>query len=185
MSAIVNASHLVIGLFALWFLYFVCWRELRVDTFRQRLFAVRDDLFDYAASGAIGFNDPAYSTLRELSNSLIRFAHRATFARVWAAVWFGNLPRTNPMETWMARVNTLEPEVRDRLLKAHDDIRKASIRYVVALSPLAWIYMLVGLVISLLKIRVKIEHKEISAVIEQEALEQSSFVDNDECLSPV
>ena len=46
MSAIVNGSHLVIGLFALWFLYFFCWHEHRIDAYRQRLFGVRDDLVE-------------------------------------------------------------------------------------------------------------------------------------------
>ena len=36
MIAIINASHLVVGLFALWVLYFLCWREYRIDAYRQR-----------------------------------------------------------------------------------------------------------------------------------------------------
>jgi hypothetical protein len=188
MSAIVNASHLVIGLFALWFLYFVCWREHRIDTFRQRLFAVRDDMFDFAVSGAIRFDDPAYTTLRDLSNGLIRFAHMLTFTRVWVLARSMGFPRTNPMEAWMADVKTRSPEVRDRLLKAHEQISKASLWHVLAWSPVSWIYMLVGIVIGLLRLRFKVNvraPREISAVLEQEALEQSSLVDDDSCLAPV
>jgi hypothetical protein len=189
MSAIVNASHLVIGLFALWFLYFFCWREHRIDTYRQRLFGVRDELFDYAASGAVGFDDPAYATLRDLSNGLIRFAHRLTFTRVWTIGLLGNLPRTNRMEAWMADVKTRPPEVRDRLLKAHEQIANASLWHVLAWSPLGWICVFVAVVIRLLKIRVKVEvvrgPREISAVLEQEALEQSSLAEDDGCLAAV
>jgi len=189
MITIVNASHLVVGLFALWFLYFFCWHEHRIDAYRQRLFGVRDDLFDYAASGAIRFDDPAYTTLRDLSNGLIRFAHRLTFTRVWALALLGDLPRTNRMEAWMADVETRSPEVRDRLLKAHKQIESASLWHVLAWSPLAWICILVALIIRLLRIRVKVEvvrgPREISAVLEQEALEQSSLVDDDSCLATV
>ena len=189
MSIIVNASHLVISLFALWFLYFYCWREHRIDTYRQRLFSVRDGLFDYAASGAISFDDPAYTTLRDLSNGLIRFAHRLTFTRVLIIWFFGRFSPTNRMEAWMGDVKSRPAEVRDRLVKAHEQIAKASLLHVVAWSPLAWICVLVGLVSRLLRIglRIEIVHapKEISAVLEQEALEQSSLVDDDGCLAAV
>lgn len=189
MSAIVGGSHLVIGLFALWFLYFFCWREHRIDTYRQRLFGVRDSMFDYAASGAIGFDDPAYVTLRDLSNGLIRYAHRLTFTRVWAILYFGNLSRTNRMEAWMADVNTRSPEVRERLLKAHEQIANASLFHVVAWSPLAWTCLLVAFAIRLLKIRVKLavmrEPRDISSVLEQEALDQTSLTQDDGCLAAV
>jgi hypothetical protein len=188
MSAILSTSHLVIGLFALWFLYFVCWREHRIDTYRQRLFSVRDSLFDYAATGTVRFDDPAYTTLRDLSNGLIRFGHRLTFTRVWALAFFGNLSSTNRMETWTADIQTRSPEVRDRLLKAHEEIKKASLWHVLGWSPLAWIFILVTLLTSFLKLRVKVEvrvPRDISAVLEQEALEQSSLVDDDSCLAAV
>jgi hypothetical protein len=189
MSAIVNASHLVVGLFALWFLYFFCWREHRIDAYRQRLFGVRDDLFDFAASGGIKFDDPAYTTLRDLSNGLIRFAHRLTFTRVWSIVLFGNLSRTNRMEAWMVDVKSRPAAVRDKLLEAHEQIGRASRWHVVAWSPLAWICWFIALFVGLLKVRVRTKvvrgPRDISAVLEQEALEQSSLADDDSCLAPV
>ena len=189
MSAIINASHLAIGLFALWFLYFFCWREHRVDTYRQRLFAVRDDLFDYAASGAVGFDDPAYTTLRDLSNGLIRFAHRLTFVRVEAIVLLGSLSSTDRMEAWMEDVKRRPPEMRDKLMRAHEAIRSASLWHVLAWSPLAWLFILAAVVIRILKLRVTVrvvsEPKEISKVLEQEALDQSALADDDGCLAAV
>jgi hypothetical protein len=189
MSAIVNASHLVVGLFALWVLYFFFWREHRIDTFRQGLFEIRDDLFDYAASGAIKLDDPAYTTLRDLSNGLIRFAHTLTFTRVLVVVLFGNPPRTNRMDLWMADIKTREPEVRDRLLKAHTQIVKISMLRVVAWSPLAWICLWASIVIGLLnsgsKIKVSRGPRKISAVLEQEVLEQGCLIEDDSCLAAV
>ncbi|MGE5052907.1 MAG: hypothetical protein ACM3WP_01980 [Acidobacteriota bacterium] len=189
MSEIVNSFHLAIGLFALWFLYFVCWREHRVDTYRQRLFAMRDDLFDYAASGAIRFDDPAYTTLRDLTNGLIRFGHRLTFTRVWAVALLGNLPQTNRMEHWVVDVNKRSPQVREKLLKAHEEIKRASLWHLLAWSPAAWIFLLVTFMIRVLSLRltVKAVHvpRDISAVLEQEALEQSSLVEDDSCLAAV
>ncbi len=37
---------------------------LRLDCFRQNMFSVRDELFDYAAAGNISFDNPAYILLR-------------------------------------------------------------------------------------------------------------------------
>lgn len=190
MSAIVNASHLAVGLFAFWFLYFFCWREHRIDSFRQRLFGVRDGLFDYAASGAIRFDDPAYVTLRDLSNGLIRFGHRMTFTRIWAGALFGHYSQTDRMAAWMSDVQTRSPEVRSKLLGVHEELKKASLWHILAWSPLAWIFLLVMFPINVLKVRVSIKitrvPRDISTVLEQEALEQTSLAEDDEgCLVAV
>lgn len=55
------------------------WSGARLDSFRQKMFVVRDELFDYAASGKIEFNDPAYRLLRQSMNGHIRYAHQLTF----------------------------------------------------------------------------------------------------------
>jgi hypothetical protein len=44
--------------------------------FRQRLFALRDELFDIAREGAISYDHPAYGLLRTTLNGFIRFGHR-------------------------------------------------------------------------------------------------------------
>lgn len=58
------------------------WPSHRVDEFRQSLFVVRDELFDFAASGAISFNDPAYRLQRQLMNGFIRYGHQLTLFRL-------------------------------------------------------------------------------------------------------
>ena len=45
------------------------------------MFCVRDEMFDYAADGNIGFDDPAYQLLRREMNGLIRYGHQLTFFR--------------------------------------------------------------------------------------------------------
>src|SRR6266850_823090 len=60
----------------------VYWSELRLDAFRQKLFAIRDELFDYAAMGNIGFDDRAYRLLRQSMNGFIRYGHQLTFFRL-------------------------------------------------------------------------------------------------------
>jgi len=65
-----------VSLAGLWVLVFWLYRDYRVDLFRQELFQVRDELFDFAAQGQIPFDHPAYVGLREVFNGYIRFAHR-------------------------------------------------------------------------------------------------------------
>ena len=61
---------------ALWYLYAWLYKDYTVDLYRQKIFELRDDLFDFAADGHIGFNHPAYCVLRRTMNGHIRFSHR-------------------------------------------------------------------------------------------------------------
>lgn len=77
-----------------------------IDKFRQEMFAVRDDLFDYAARGEISFNHPAYIQLRNLANGLIRFAHRMTLWRIlamFALCWLFGLHRPPTFDAELER----------------------------------------------------------------------------------
>ena len=72
-----------ISLAGLWWILHWLYRDYKVDQFRQRMFAVRDDLFDFAASGSISFQHPAYRMLRFLINGYIRFGHRISILPVF------------------------------------------------------------------------------------------------------
>ena len=80
------------------------WRtDLRTDEFRQRLFIIRDELFDYAAHGQIAFEDPAYQLLRNSMNGFIRYAHRLTFFQlVLTIVRWSITEQVHPL-TWHSR----------------------------------------------------------------------------------
>ena len=64
-----------LSLLGLWVWFFWLYRDYRVDAYRQRVFALRNELWDYAAAGHISFDDPAYLVVRNRMNGLIRFAH--------------------------------------------------------------------------------------------------------------
>lgn len=79
------ALHILLGLFVLvWFIWGP-WQRLVSDGVRQRLFELRDQLFDLAVEGRIKFDDPAYRYVRSRINANIRFAHKATIWRVIAS----------------------------------------------------------------------------------------------------
>lgn len=66
-------------LFMLWVLFFWLYRDYRLDYFRQRLFALRDQLFDLASEGKVGFDSDAYRLTRSMLNGTIRFGHKLGF----------------------------------------------------------------------------------------------------------
>jgi len=132
--------HLTFALVCVWFLVFVCWRTYRVDALRQRLFALRDELFDYATSGAISYDDPAYWNLRLLMNGMIRFAHRLTFPRLLLAVVVNSLwpdPCLMKLLTdWQKKIEALpNPETRMKLHEFNCRMNDMLLRHLVTGSP--------------------------------------------------
>ena len=76
MEAAVSVVHFVFGALCLFVLWHLGIRPYLLDRFREELFIIRDDLFDYAAEGHIDFDDPNYGAVREWLNGSIRLAHR-------------------------------------------------------------------------------------------------------------
>ncbi len=74
--------HLGFGVTLLWLLVYVGVRPYRIDRVRNELFAIRNQLFLFAARGGISFDDPAYTLLANRINAVIRFAHTITFTQL-------------------------------------------------------------------------------------------------------
>lgn len=73
-----------------WFGFFWFYKKLTVEFFRQKMFATRDALFDYAANGDISFDHPAYCLLRTTMNGFIRYADKLSFLQFLIAfIFFG------------------------------------------------------------------------------------------------
>lgn len=75
-NIVASAISTMVSLLLLWVFLQWFYRDYRIDVFRQKIFALRDELFDLARNGVIGFDDPAYGALRTTLNGLIRFADR-------------------------------------------------------------------------------------------------------------
>ncbi|MGI9558227.1 MAG: hypothetical protein ACR2NQ_00975 [Thermodesulfobacteriota bacterium] len=72
----VNVLLLMVGFLFVWAIWSFGLRPMLVDSFRQRVFEIRDEMFYYAAKSGVDFNHPAYGTLRTMMNGYIRFAHK-------------------------------------------------------------------------------------------------------------
>lgn len=79
-----------VGIAFIFFVLLVLYTDYRIDLMRDRLFALRDQLFDDAKEGKIAFNSNAYIATRTMLNGMIRFAHKASVTRIMLIVFFGS-----------------------------------------------------------------------------------------------
>lgn len=68
----------IVSIALLWWFYVGEYRRYRVDLLRDRLFAIRQRLFDLAVSDEIQFDHPAYGMTRNFLNGMIFMADRFT-----------------------------------------------------------------------------------------------------------
>ena len=108
---IANVLYNTLGLLALLFTL-RSWRNYRTDKLREDLFSLRAELFQYADTGAISFDDPLYKKLRMLLNSLIRFAHQISFIRlVVTMVWEKSSPLMSGVPNYMDQLRSAAPSI--------------------------------------------------------------------------
>jgi hypothetical protein len=140
-----EALQISFSLVGLWILTFVLFPEYRVDAFRHRLFKLRAELFDYASSGAISFDHPAYGLLRLRMNDSIRFAHRFTSLQLLFVLTFNkHTPHAvEPLRRWQQAVSMVESEdARKRLIEFSDEMTQLLVWHLVTGS----VVLLVALV---------------------------------------
>lgn len=134
---------LICSLFSLLFgvvIIFWLYRQLVLDIFRQKMFALRDELFDEAAQGGLDFSHPAYGMLRGTMNGLIRFGHRmnmpfAIFLTVQSSRIGGKL-QSEPFHKKLSRVSSsLAAPQRDMVKKYHKRMNFLLVEYLVFSSP--------------------------------------------------
>jgi hypothetical protein len=70
------------ALLGLWVLFHWPYSAYRRDLLQNRLFGLRQDLFDFARKGSIAFNHPAYGVLRTTINGFIRVGPRLNLVGV-------------------------------------------------------------------------------------------------------
>ncbi len=142
-----------VGLLGLWLVIFWLFKDYRVDALRQRLFDLRAELFDYAESGAISFQHPAYGTLRSRINLMIRFAHRFSSPQlVLVGIFQRHAPVRGPYEAWLRTVETVnDAEVRDRLKEFNQRMFVILVWHLVTGSPTLMGGLLVSAMCSVIK----------------------------------
>ncbi|HEY5328821.1 MAG TPA: hypothetical protein VIJ79_02965 [Acidobacteriaceae bacterium] len=131
-----------LGLF--WaFLFFKMIPYARLDGFRQKMFAVRDELFDYAADGNIAFSHPAYVLLRRQMNGFIRYGHQLTVFRCLMTVVTHKVSDDAPeggwSSEWKKALDSIKDDsVRKKLEDFHNRGMRLTIKRLLFGSPLLW-----------------------------------------------
>ena len=82
-----HAVNVVIGILAICCLLYGPYQTLITDLVRQRLFEIRDRIFDIAAKGELAFDAEAYTLSREWLNRILRYAHALTWPRILFMNW--------------------------------------------------------------------------------------------------
>ena len=116
------------------------WASLRLDSFRQSMFSLRDEVFDYGADGNVSFNDPAYRLLRKAMNGFIRYGHHLTFFRMslMMAYWslFGVTLETKWWDSWNQSLDNVPDRVSTDLRCFHNRAMQLVARRIVLGSPI-------------------------------------------------
>jgi len=124
----------VVALLALWAFVFLFWKDYCLDSFRQSVFELRDELFLYAAHGHISFQHPAYKNLRDRMNAAIRYGHGFTLARfVVALTQVRHIPNEESV-VWEKAVEDLAEDRRSVLNQFRNRFAFAALRYAVLRS---------------------------------------------------
>lgn len=157
-------------------------RSLIIDAFRQNVFAIRDELFEFANQGNISFDSPAYYELRIAMNSVIRYAERITYLRFLIGKAVEKASPDPNVKAYAAKMQSLIeslPETQRAYLKtAYIRLHREIVYLLTWRSPLlltAWLVFIPGEFIKSLFVK---STKEFSAkmqgpaeVIELEAVE--------------
>jgi hypothetical protein len=149
-SAIAFLSLISIGLLLI-FLFWV-YRDYCVDAFRQRMFSLRDSLFDKALAGEIDFRDPAYGMLRSTMNGLIRFGHRLSLVQVVAMSFtlsrnpIAEVPYGQRLEQNLCR---LDSEQRELIETYYRRMNFTLVRHLLMSSPILVLTVIVPLIVTL------------------------------------
>jgi len=128
----------LISLLGICYLFFWRYRAFELAWFRQDLFCLRDELFDFAASGKISFDHRAYGVLRSCMNGYIRYGDRLT---IWHGFFFklcaigAKRPSVTFDHVWSHAQKGLDPETKNELDQLRNRMERIAIRHVLVSAP--------------------------------------------------
>lgn len=116
--------------------------DQRKDNLRDRLFALRDEMFLYALDENIS-NSDAHMNLRLVINGLIRYAHRVSFSRLLLLELGRFAFRLNPKipriyAAWQEGIARLPADQATKLRGFHDRAMVLMLEHMFSGSPVLW-----------------------------------------------
>jgi hypothetical protein len=134
----------LISLALIWVFFFWVYRDYCVEDFRQKVFALRDELFDTAASEKIPFNHKGYGRLRLTMNGAIRFAEDISFGQVILMSYFN---RNSPLlETYKnefdREIKSLPVQEKKIVIDFQERLDDLLIEYLLTISPMMFFILM-------------------------------------------
>lgn len=151
---------------ALWLFLVFFYRDYRVDTFRQKIFALRDNLFDDAAAGLISFDHSAYGLLRGTMNGLVRFGHKLSIFEVILLFLFLGGPKGTRSDrmSFEKRLEdasqSLDEKTRNRINFYHRQMHKIILIHMIKSSPIFLLCVILPLILMVVPLIIYIVLKD-------------------------
>lgn len=167
----------VLWLLGLWILVFYLWRDYRLDSFRDHVFSIRDELFLYAAKQNIKFHDPAYTILRDRMNASLRYAHEFTMTRLLLVSGMHEPQKSPFLVKWEASVRELPEATQMKMREINVRYNEAMLQHVIYLSFLRYLVLRPVAVFNRLLVREAVESATIESSVERlesDALQQDA-----------
>jgi hypothetical protein len=138
----------LVSIALVWVFFFWVWRDYCVEDFRQKVFALRDELFDKAASGKIPYNHKGYGRLRLTMNGAIRFAEDISFGQVILMSYFN---RNSPLlETYKnefdKEIEGLPAKEKKVIISFQERLDDLLIEYFLTISPMM-VFILIPMIL--------------------------------------
>jgi hypothetical protein len=138
-TEMISTLHSAMGLLFLWCVCCFCFRGYLIDAFREELFGLRDELFNYVASIGIPFDDDRHTLLRNFINVTIRFSHKLTFFRLVlvqiSKTEYPAMYRDDPIDRWKKALDTLPADQKNSLIIFQLRVMRAAVLQMVWRSP--------------------------------------------------
>ena len=144
--SIINALPVFLGVITVlcgWWLFFIVQQDYWLDLTRQRLFLIRNKLYDAALEGRISFDDPAYTMTRTTLNGMLRFTHEVNIMYLISVflahkyVYKGRRS-TDYQNQFDDAIKNLSMENRKLILRTIAESHITILRHIMSTSPILW-----------------------------------------------
>lgn len=193
-ESISNLGWVILAVFA-WWIFFIEQQAYWLDLTRQKLFAIRNNIFDTATSGRMSFNDPAYIITRNTLNGMISFAHEVNLVQLVAIYLthkhiFKGRRATDYEKRLSKAMSELSEENRTFIIASMREAHHVMLKHVMSTSFIIWIWAKpLSVVLALLRTHFNeaaresiLDKKEEWQVIDAEALHIDEYAAGDDSL---
>jgi hypothetical protein len=162
-------------------------RSYQIDKFREKIFSLREEIFLYAFDEGL-VDDCAHRNLRNLLNSLLRYAHKVNFSHMIALLIAKRVLKLSfhsevaPMAAWEAAVAKLTTDQQEKFNYFNKKAMNLVIKHIILRSVLFWVFAICAvtprivrgqLVASVSRVKVAIRSLVPVRLFEAEALRDS------------